>query len=126
MELLLSILASLIIALSPQVSEAPQNVEVGIELGVDGCPIEEPCFDYETESISEMYEAFGFNVEEEATTILQSLEVPSSDRQNPIAYEYVATFDGGTPEFDSTYFTIDSPTHEGVEHVFQAVTYWTA
>jgi hypothetical protein len=129
MEIIINILVSLFLSLSPQVSEAPQvSHEVGIEMeiGVDGCPIEEPCWDYEAEEVSDIYAAFGYNAVEEAQTILHNLEVPPSSSQDIIAYEYVASFDGGTPEFDQTHFTIASSTHEGVEHVFKAVTYWTA
>jgi hypothetical protein len=122
MELIINLLASLIILLSPQVSEAPSNfVEVGIELGADGCPIEEPCWDYEAEDISEMYEAFGYNVEEEALTILENLPVTHLDPHSTVLYEYVASYNGGTPEFDPGFFTVASSTHPGVEHVFQAI-----
>lgn len=126
MELIINLLVALIVTFTPQTSEAPQNAEFGIEMGVDGCPIEEPCWDYEAEEISEMYEAFGYNVEEEAQSLIDNLSVTPSDREDPLAYEYVATFGGGTPEFDETYFTLASPTHEGVEHVIHVVTHWKA
>jgi hypothetical protein len=120
MDLLLSILASLVIVLSPQVSEAPQNVEVGIELGVDGCPIEEPCFEYEEESISDQYEIFGFAVVEDAWATFESLSIPTSSSQTPIQWEYAASYEGELQTYPETYVTLTSLTHPNVKHVFQA------
>ena len=124
MELLLSILASLIIALSPQASdiEPLTSTEIGIEVEYT-----DDFGDVGAEEVEDNgVEAFGFNVVEEAQNIIDNLSVTPSDREDPFAYEYVATFDGGTPEFDSTHFTIESPTHPGVEHVIHVVNHWKA
>jgi len=130
MNLLLSILASIVIALSPQTTEAPQtNIDssTSIELGADGCPIEEPCWDYEAENVSDMYEAFGFNTEEEAMDIVSKLPVPSSEVENPMTYVYSGSVIGGTQDdLDPTYFTIESPSHPGVLHIIHVEQAWNA
>jgi hypothetical protein len=130
MNLLLSIIASIVITFAPQTTEAPQtsiDSSTSIELGADGCPIEEPCWDYEAENVSDMYEAFGFNTEEEAMDIVSKLPKLSSDRENPMMYEYSGSVVGGTQDdLDPTYFTIESPTHEGVLHIIHVEQAWNA
>lgn len=121
MELIINILASLLVFLSPQASsiEPLTHTEIGVEV--------EYTDDFGDIGVDDKgVSTFGFNVVEEATNIIQHLEVPPSKRQNPTAYEYVASYKGGTPDFDETFFTITSPTDPTVEHVFQAVTHWTA
>lgn len=96
--------------------EAPSSFQIpsvlSIELGADGCPIEEPCFGYEAELEAE---------EARAWAAYDSYNFAPLDLPFPIQQNYVSTYVGSVPELSEGFWMCVDPYDHDVVYVFESV-----
>jgi hypothetical protein len=97
-------------------------------LGADGCPIEEPCFEYETEmAISpvgiDTFEGERVQQLDEARAweLLDKYEVTSSDTKEGSALDYIGVAIGSDPQVLQTQFKVREPNNTTQWYVFESV-----
>lgn len=84
---------------------------LSIELGSDGCPIEEPCYGYEAERDAE---------EARAWAAFDSYAFEPVDLPMPIQQTYVGMYVEGVTELTQAQWTLTDPEFHEVVYVFQS------